>query len=117
MFCRSQFWRSLSATPPTPAVNAPHEIRSAFQLLRLVLHSIELKVKSRHAREFLRKRVISQWREHRGETDPQKQRLLMERASTVMTVLHMKGKAPVVNSPVEYSFDRPTRTTVTRAAP
>jgi hypothetical protein len=97
---------------PNTSQQAPKQISSPYELLRLVLRSIELKVRSRHAREFLRKRVISQWRLHRNEPDPQKQRFLMERAATTMSALHMTGKSPEFKSPIEHNFDRPTRTTI-----
>ncbi|ORC93733.1 uncharacterized protein TM35_000016100 [Trypanosoma theileri] len=82
---------SLFASPSPPSTNAQQEvlqITSAYSLLRMCYRSIDIKVKSRHARQFLQRRLIEQWREHRHETDPEKQRFLMDHAGSFLQALH-----------------------------
>nr|CCC90007.1 hypothetical protein, unlikely [Trypanosoma congolense IL3000] len=64
------------------------EINSAYSLLRMCYRSIDIKVKSRHARQFLQRRLIEQWRAHCRETDPEKQRFLMDHAGAFLQALH-----------------------------
>lgn len=64
------------------------QIDSAFGLLRMCYRSIDITVKSRHGRNFLKKRLITQWRDHRGEQDPEKQRFLMDHAASFLQALH-----------------------------
>jgi ribonuclease D len=77
------------------------DVNSAYSLLRISYRSIDIKVKSRHARNFLKRRLIEQWRENRAEQDHRKQRFLMERAGIFLQALHAPltenaGKEPVV---------------------
>ncbi|ESL08553.1 hypothetical protein TRSC58_03742 [Trypanosoma rangeli SC58] len=82
--------RRLSA-PTTTHTNAQQEvlvIKSAYSLLRMCYRSIDIKVKSRHARQFLQKRLMQQWRENCHETNPEKQRFLMDHAGAFLQALH-----------------------------
>lgn len=92
----------------------PLTLSSPTMLLRLLLKSIDLKVEARVARNFLRKRTIDSWRRHRGETDPLRQRFLIERAASVLTVLHTKGAMPTPGESIDFRMSRkdfPDRTT------
>jgi hypothetical protein len=88
----------------------PVDIRSAYQLYRVVLKSIEAKVRSRQGRNFLKRRVAEQWRDGRLEQDPQRQRLLIERATACVHVLHMdSSKVPKPDMEVDIDFARKSR--------
>jgi hypothetical protein len=65
------------------------ELTSAMNLLRLCYRSIDISVKSRHGRNFLKKRLIETWRGARNETDEKKQRMFMERGAMFLQALHM----------------------------
>ncbi len=65
------------------------EISSAMGLLRLCYRSIDITVKSRHGRNFLKKRLIDTWRSARHETNDIKQRMIMERGASLLQALHM----------------------------
>ncbi|CAD2214871.1 hypothetical protein AGDE_06852 [Angomonas deanei] len=85
--------RSWLRLPPKPGQNSNAqmdvlEISSAMSLLRMCYRSIDIKVKSRQARAFFKKRLISQWEEKSKETDPQKQRLYMDLAGSFLQALH-----------------------------
>ena len=101
---------SSSSSAPLPQVptNIQYdnltEINSAYQLLRLLLRSAELKIKSRQGRQFMKRRIVTQWRLHRTETDPVKQRALMERAGAVLHAMHIKGRAPRPDEPFTLDF-------------
>ncbi|KAH9577457.1 hypothetical protein LSM04_006209 [Trypanosoma melophagium] len=80
-----------ASSAPPPSTNAQQEvlqITSAYSLLRMCYRSIDIKVKSRHARQFLQRRLIEQWHEHRHETDTEKQRFLMDHAGSFLQALH-----------------------------
>jgi hypothetical protein len=64
------------------------EINSPLSLLRMCYRSIDITVKSRHARNFLKKRLIEQWAEKRKETNPEKQRFYMDLAGSFLQALH-----------------------------
>lgn len=64
------------------------DIRSPTSLLRMLIRSIDITVKSRHAKNYLRKRLMAQWRVGRDEVDPDRQRFLMERAGAFLQILH-----------------------------
>ena len=83
----------------------PLELQSAYQLLRLLLRSAECKVRSRQGRQFLKRRIITQWRAGRDERDPVKQRALMERAAAVLHAMHIKGRSPTADQPIEVNFE------------
>ena len=83
------------------------QIDSAYSLLRIAYRSIDICVKSRHARGFLKKRLIESWREGRNETNPLKQRELMERAGAFITALHSpKDFHAQTNPRVEFQLSR-----------
>lgn len=65
------------------------QIDSAYGLLRMCHRSIDIHVKSRQARNFLKRRLMDQWRNHCKEQDPEKQRFLMDHAASFLQVLHM----------------------------
>ena len=74
--------------PQTTQVQ-PLDLKSPYQMLRLLLKSIDSKVKSRHGRRYLKKRLMSQWRLFRTVDDPFQQRFVLERGASVLTALHM----------------------------
>ena len=82
---------------------------SPYNLLRVCLKSITLKVKSGHARRFLTNRLIAEWRRERGATDAHVQRLNMERAGTFVSALH-KPKDLKQGEPIQYDFSKPGET-------
>jgi hypothetical protein len=100
MFAASRACRNVGVAQQPLQINSPH------QLLRMLLKSVDLKVKSRHGRNFLKKRVMEQWRAQRHVTDPSQQRFAMERAAAVLSALHMKEQAPTMDTPIEYDFSR-----------
>lgn len=81
------------------------QIDSAYGLLRMCYRSIDIQVKSRHGRNFLKKRLITQWRQHRLEEDPEKQRFLMDHAASFFQALHMP-KNPDPNKVVVFQLSR-----------
>ncbi|EAN94190.1 hypothetical protein, conserved [Trypanosoma cruzi] len=96
------------STPKTTHTNAQQEvleISSAYSLLRMCYRSIDIKVKSRHARQFLQKRLIEQWREHCQETDPEKQRFLMDHAGAFLQALH-SSRNPKPGEVVKFQLSR-----------
>jgi hypothetical protein len=93
-----------NVTSPSQIQYHPTEIQSAYQLLRLLLRSAEVKVRSRQGRQFMKRRIISQWRVGRNETDPMRQRALMERAAAVLHAMHIKGRSPRPDEPIELDF-------------
>lgn len=64
------------------------DINSAMSLLRMCYRSIDIRVNSRHARNFLKKRLIEQWAQKSKETDPDKQRFYMDLAGSFLQALH-----------------------------
>ncbi|KPI84876.1 hypothetical protein ABL78_6058 [Leptomonas seymouri] len=64
------------------------DITSPLSLLRMCYRSIDITVKSRHARNFLKKRLIEQWAEKSKETNPEKQRFYMDLAGSFLQALH-----------------------------
>ena len=66
------------------------EVTSPMNLLRLAYRSIDIKIKSRHGRNFLKKRLIETWRSARNEKNEQKQRMILERAGSFLQTLHME---------------------------
>jgi hypothetical protein len=93
-----------STALPTAALPMPQELQSAYQLLRLLLRSAELKIRSRQARQFMKRRIVTQWRIGRYETDPVRQRALMERAAAVLQVMHVKNTGKGPEQPTELDF-------------
>ncbi|RNF21983.1 hypothetical protein TcG_02698 [Trypanosoma cruzi] len=96
------------STPKMTHTNAQQEvleISSAYSLLRMCYRSIDIKVKSRHARQFLQKRLIEQWREHCQETDPEKQRFLMDHAGAFLQALH-SSRNPKPGEVVKFQLSR-----------
>lgn len=81
------------------------DIRSPTSLLRMLLRSVDICVKSRHAKNYLRKRVMLQWRVGRDETDPDRQRFLMERAGAFLQILHT-SKLPTGAESVRFQLSR-----------
>ena len=47
---------------------------------------------------------MAQWRVGREETDPMKQRAWMERAAAVLHAMHIKGRNPRPDEPIELDF-------------
>ncbi|RNF19435.1 uncharacterized protein Tco025E_04136 [Trypanosoma conorhini] len=88
MFRRTPRLLSAPTTTHTNAQQEVLEIKSAYSLLRMCYRSIDIRVKSRHARQFLQKRLMQQWRENCHETDPEKQRFLMDHAGSFLQALH-----------------------------
>ncbi|KAG8341770.1 hypothetical protein ERJ75_000707200 [Trypanosoma vivax] len=100
-------WLSLNV-PSTIHTNAQQqvlEITSAYSLLRMCYRSIDIKVKSRHARQFLQRRLIEQWRLHCQETDPEKQRFLMDHAGAFLQALH-SPRSPKPGEPITFHLSR-----------
>ncbi|KEG15310.1 hypothetical protein DQ04_00111100 [Trypanosoma grayi] len=88
---RRTLWLQSTPTTTTTHTNAQQkvlEINSAYSLLRMCYRSIDIRVKSRHARQFLHRRLMEQWREHSQETNPEKQRFLMDHAGAFLQALH-----------------------------
>ena len=94
-----------AASAAAPAVSQSTQVQaldlqSPYQMLRLLLKSIDAKVKSRHGRRYLKQRLFAQWRLFRTVDDPFQQRFVLERGASVLTALHMteenkqKGTAP-----------------------
>ncbi|CUE71620.1 Hypothetical protein, putative [Bodo saltans] len=81
------------------------QIESAYGLLRMCYRSIDIQVKSRHGRNFLKKRLMTQWRLHSKEEDPEKQRFLMDHAASFFQALHMP-KSPDPNQVVVFKLSR-----------
>lgn len=63
-------------------------IDSPLSLLRMCYRSIDITVKSRHGRSFLKKELIQQWSELKNESDPAKQRFYMDLAGSFLQALH-----------------------------
>jgi hypothetical protein len=81
------------------------QIESAYGLLRMCYRSIDIQVKSRHGRNFLKKRLMTQWRLHCKEEDLEKQRFLMDHAASFFQSLHMP-KSPDPNQVVVFKLSR-----------
>ncbi|CAM38637.1 conserved hypothetical protein [Leishmania braziliensis MHOM/BR/75/M2904] len=64
------------------------QINSPMSLLRMCYRSIDITVKSRHARTFLKKQLMRQWAERSKETNPAKQRFYMDLAGSFLQALH-----------------------------
>lgn len=97
-----------ASTPTGTHMNSQQqvlEINSAYCLLRMCYRSIDIKIRSRHARNFLKKRLITQWAEKSKETDPQKQRLYMDLAGSFLQALHT-DRNPKPNTPVSFQLSR-----------
>lgn len=105
----------LSASKMPASAGQQMEFTSAYQLLRLLLRSIERKVPSRHGRKYLKQRALTQWRLFRNVKDPFQQRFVMERAGAVVTALHMteenkkQGTAPQYNWEKVTASNKPSR--------
>lgn len=80
-------------------------ISSPLSLLRMCYRSIDITVKSRHARAFLKKELIANWAEKKNETDPAKQRFYMDLAGSFLQALHTE-KNPKPGAPVEFQLSR-----------
>jgi hypothetical protein len=85
------FSQRLQAMTNTNSAQDALVITSAMNLLRLCYRSIDICVKSRHGRNFLKKRLIETWRLSRHEQNEAKQRMMMERASSFLQALHMEA--------------------------
>lgn len=81
------------------------EINSPLSLLRMCYRSIDITVKSRHARNFLKKRLIDQWAEKSKETNPEKQRFYMDLAGSFLQALHTE-RNPKPGKPVVFQLSR-----------
>ena len=80
-------------------------IDTPYSLLRMIYRSIDITVKSRHAKRFLKKRTVDSWRAHREETDPDRQRFVLERAGSFLQMLHTP-KSPQPGMPVVFQLSR-----------
>ncbi|KAG5468791.1 hypothetical protein CUR178_01627 [Leishmania enriettii] len=81
------------------------EINSPMSLLRMCYRSIDITVKSRHARIFLKKRLIELWAEKKNETDPEKQRFYMDLAGSFLQALHTE-RNPKPGKVVSFQLSR-----------
>ncbi|TPP40219.1 hypothetical protein CGC21_26865 [Leishmania donovani] len=81
------------------------EINSPMSLLRMCYRSIDIKVKSRHARSFLKKRLMEQWAEKCKETNPDKQRFYMDLAGSFLQALHTE-RNPKPGKAVNFQLSR-----------
>lgn len=81
------------------------EINSPMALLRMCYRSIDITVKSRHARNFLKKRLIEQWSEKSKETNPEKQRFYMDLAGSFLQALHTE-RSPKPGKVVVFQLSR-----------
>lgn len=80
-------------------------IESPLSLLRMCYRSIDITVKSRHARAFLKKELIQHWEEKKNESDPAKQRFNMDLAGSFLQALHT-DKLPKPGAPVQFQLSR-----------
>lgn len=80
-------------------------IESPLSLLRMCYRSIDITVKSRHARSFLKKLLIERWSEKKGETDPAKQRFNMDLAGSFLQALH-SDRHPKPGASVSFQLSR-----------
>ncbi|KAG5494064.1 hypothetical protein JKF63_01898 [Porcisia hertigi] len=83
------------------------EISSPMSLLRMCYRSIDITVKSRHARTFLKKQLMEQWAEKSKETNPEKQRFYMDLAGSFLQALHTE-RNPKPGRVVEFQLSRRT---------
>ncbi|GET92399.1 hypothetical protein, conserved [Leishmania tarentolae] len=81
------------------------EINSPMSLLRMCYRSVDITVKSRHARTFLKKRLIDQWAEKCKETNPEKQRFYMDLAGSFLQALHTE-RNPKPGKVVNFQLSR-----------
>lgn len=81
------------------------EINSPLSLLRMCYRSIDITVKSRHARTFLKKRLVEQWAEKSKETNPEKQRFYMDLAGSFLQALHTE-RSPKPGKAVTFQLSR-----------
>ncbi|CBZ30441.1 conserved hypothetical protein [Leishmania mexicana MHOM/GT/2001/U1103] len=81
------------------------EIKSPMSLLRMCYRSIDITVKSRHARAFLKKRLMEQWAEKCKETNPEKQRFYMDLAGSFLQALHTE-RNPKPGKVVNFQLSR-----------
>eukprot|EP00744_Colponema_vietnamica_P019060 GILI01026948.1.p1 GENE.GILI01026948.1~~GILI01026948.1.p1 ORF type:complete len:136 (+),score=17.39 GILI01026948.1:79-486(+) len=93
------------AQATAPIGNQTLDIRSPTALLRMLIRSIDICVKSRHAKNFMRKRLMVQWRMGRDEIDPDRQRFLMERAGAFLQILHTT-RTPTGAESVQFQLSR-----------
>ncbi|AAZ10733.1 hypothetical protein, conserved [Trypanosoma brucei brucei TREU927] len=105
MLCRSSLWLCGPKMTHTNAQQQVLEINSAYSLLRMCYRSIDIKVKSRHARQFLQRRLMEQWHVHCRETDPEKQRFLMDHAGAFLQALH-SPRNPKPGEPIVFQLSR-----------
>lgn len=90
---------------PQNAQQQSLEIGSAMSLLRMCYRSIDICVKPRHGRTFLKKRLIESWRENRAEPNTHKQRFLMERGGAFLQTLHT-SRTPNASTVVVFQLSR-----------
>ncbi|KAG5468379.1 hypothetical protein LSCM1_02359 [Leishmania martiniquensis] len=81
------------------------EISSPMSLLRMCYRSIDITVKSRHARTFLKKRLIEEWARKRMEANPAKQRFYMDLAGSFLQALHTE-RNPKPGKVVNFQLSR-----------
>ncbi|KAK7196258.1 hypothetical protein NESM_000561500 [Novymonas esmeraldas] len=81
------------------------EINSPMSLLRMCYRSIDITVKSRHARIFLKKQLIEQWAVKSKETDPERQRFYMDLAGSFLQALHTE-RNPKPGKVVSFQLSR-----------
>jgi hypothetical protein len=79
----------------------------------MAFKSIDVKVHSRQARNFLKRRLATEWREGKKETHFMRQKLWLERAGALIQALHMKGKMPSIDDPIDFDFSRKQRNKLT----
>lgn len=95
-----------SAIPHSPTGQQQQlSIDTPYSLLRMIYRSIDITVKSRHAKRFLKKRTVDSWRAHREEADPDRQRFVLERAGSFLQMLHTP-KSPQPGMPVVFQLSR-----------
>lgn len=81
------------------------EINSPMSLLRMCYRSIDITVKSRHARTFLKKRLMEQWAAKCKEPNPEKQRFYMDLAGSFLQALHTE-RNPKPGKVVNFQLSR-----------
>jgi hypothetical protein len=91
---------------PKPEQMQALDLQSPYQMLRMLLKSIDTKVKSRHGRKYLKQRLLSQWRLFRTVDDPFQQRFVLERGASVLTALHMTEENKQKGTPPTFDWTR-----------
>ncbi|CCW66462.1 unnamed protein product [Phytomonas sp. Hart1] len=110
MFRRSLavFYSNTNLGDPGKLMNSQQkvlDINSPLSLLRMCYRSIDICVKSRHARNFFKKRLIDQWAEKSKETNPEKIRFYMDLAGSFLQALHT-DRTPKPGMVVKFNLSR-----------